>query len=881
MFAMSFGEKKVIALALAACAQGCSPARRPAEEELRRLFPEQTDLVAGARVHDGSGMRLTLPARASERISLALPGGPSIEVRELGCWGGISTRWTHTSYDCDDHRTFWRESGAGQEEWLLFDGDVLDDDVARWRVDGGELRQHGRSVDVLDADGTRRFTVSAPIVFSPQHAAFGATLEARADTIVLHLDERPRGPVLVDPVWVPAGSMSQTRRNHTATALADGRVLAAGGEEGFNNNVLLATAELWDPKTKTWSSAPPMPSAHIYHTATRLKNDRVLIAGWQIGTVFDPLQDKWILPSAMQKYRAYHGADLLIDGTVLVAGGENMGPPGAERYDPNSNSWTATTALMISYTYGNTVTALPDGRALVSLGPDVSTSGIYDPVKDAWQFTPPAKTGRAYHAAARLGSGRILFAGGTGQPFGLTKTAEIYDPAANSWTLAQDMSVKRYELRSAILPGGNVIIVGGQNGVFDWSSTEIYDETTNSWNSGPTMIKARSEFGLASIGGGELLAVGGLSGIGTTAESELFSDKKGLGVPCMSGAECATGFCVEGLCCDTACNTAEAQCQSCTKAKGAWADGTCTFLAGEPCDADGDRCTAKDKCTALGKCVAGNPVICPKPDQCHEAGTCDPKTGTCSSPANKTDGSPCDDGVPCTHDDHCTQGACAGAPVVCDPVAPCASPAYCDPNLGECVYPPQGKPEFSPCDDNDACTSNTYCIAGACQAYKTKQCPAPDECHVGVCQPSSGDCLAVTKPDGSSCKGTDPCMAAGSCQAGACVAAVPKCGPPPECHDPAPCSEGSDCVYPLSTDGSPCSAGSCRAGQCIASPRASASEPADLVIVGRGGCSITARRDIPLPWLAVLGVGLAGWRWRRRSSKNERPARPPPRPRDP
>ncbi len=861
MFAMSLGDKTVIALALAACAQGCSPARRPADEELRRLFPEQADRVAGARVHGGSGLRLTLPARASDGISLALQGGPSLEVHEVGCRGSISTRSGHASYDCDDHVAFWRESGAGYEEWLLFDDDVFDDDVARWTVDGGELRQHGRSVDVLDADGTRRFTVSAPIVFSREHGAFGATLEARACTVVLHLDEQPRGPVLVDPVWVPAGSMSQTRWNHTATALADGRVLAAGGEEGFNDNVLLASAELWDPKTKTWSATAPMPTPHELHTATLLKDGRVLVAGFKPSAIFDPSVEKWTAASLMQKQRNEHGAALLPDGTVLVAGGES-GPGSAERYDPAANSWSSTAPPMTPFLYATTVNVLSDGRAFVSLGPNLYKAGIYDPSKDSWQFTPDATHSRSYHTSALLPSGRVLFAGGTGQPDGITKSAEIYDPVANSWTSAPDMSVKRDSLRSATLPGGKIIIVGGENGVFDWSSTEIYDETTNSWKAGPTMITARSHFGLAPIGGGELLVAGGLSGIGTTAASELFSEKKGLGVPCMSGAECATGFCVEGLCCDTACNSVEAQCQTCVKANGAWADGTCTIRVGEDCDADGDRCTAKDKCSALGKCVAGSPVMCPKPDQCHEPGTCDPKTGTCSSLANKKDGSPCDDGVPCTHGDHCTQGACAGAPVVCDPVAPCASPPYCHAILGECMYPPQGKPEYSPCDDGDACSNQSVCEGGVCKGFDLKKCADPDDCHKAVCVPSTGECVPVAKPDGTSCAGADPCALVSSCKAGTCVTAQPKCEPPPECYDPAPCSTAK-CVYPIAADGSPCAGGSCNAGRCVPA----AASFSDGVIVGRGGCSVAASREAPFRWFAALGVGFAAWRWRRRRVK--------------
>ncbi len=73
------------------------------------------------------------------------------------------------------------------------------------------------------------------------------------------------------------------------------------------------------------------------------------------------------------------------------------------------------------------------------------------------------------------------------------------------------------------------------------------------------------------------------------------------------------------------------------------------------CD-DGDACTVGDVCGG-GSCTPGDPVVCPVPDQCHDAGTCDPGTGTCSTP-EKPDGTGCDDGNSCTIGDACHGGVC-------------------------------------------------------------------------------------------------------------------------------------------------------------------------------------------------------------------------------
>jgi hypothetical protein len=78
---------------------------------------------------------------------------------------------------------------------------------------------------------------------------------------------------------------------------------------------------------------------------------------------------------------------------------------------------------------------------------------------------------------------------------------------------------------------------------------------------------------------------------------------------------------------------------------------------GSSCN-DFNACTQNDHCSA-GACV-GDPVVCPPPDGCHEAPTCNPGPGCLS--ALKPNGTACDDGDPCTGDDACTLGVCAGTP---------------------------------------------------------------------------------------------------------------------------------------------------------------------------------------------------------------------------
>ena len=79
--------------------------------------------------------------------------------------------------------------------------------------------------------------------------------------------------------WSQAGSMATARAEHTATLLPNGKVLVAGGVADNNEAVALASAELYDPSTGTWSATGAMTTPRSQHTATLLANGKVLVTG--------------------------------------------------------------------------------------------------------------------------------------------------------------------------------------------------------------------------------------------------------------------------------------------------------------------------------------------------------------------------------------------------------------------------------------------------------------------------------------------------------------------------------------------------------------------------------------------------------------------------
>lgn len=95
------------------------------------------------------------------------------------------------------------------------------------------------------------------------------------------------------------------------------------------------------------------------------------------------------------------------------------------------------------------------------------------------------------------------------------------------------------------------------------------------------------------------------------------------GAPCRASSECASGFCIDGLCCSTACGTGGADdCMACSVAAGASVDGTCsTARVGTTCRPSRGVCDVAEVCS-------GTSSVCPgdSPPTCIDAGA--PDAGT-------------------------------------------------------------------------------------------------------------------------------------------------------------------------------------------------------------------------------------------------------------
>ena len=92
------------------------------------------------------------------------------------------------------------------------------------------------------------------------------------------------------PAWNYTQSMvTGGRRFHTATLLADGKVLVSGGTRGYedaatNSSNPASACEMWDPATGTWTTMASLSVYRGYHSVALLLPDgRVLSAGGTFG----------------------------------------------------------------------------------------------------------------------------------------------------------------------------------------------------------------------------------------------------------------------------------------------------------------------------------------------------------------------------------------------------------------------------------------------------------------------------------------------------------------------------------------------------------------------------------------------------------------------
>ena len=281
-------------------------------------------------------------------------------------------------------------------------------------------------------------------------------------------------------VWTPADLPLTARHQMSLVALADGRVLMAGGVTPDAAGTPVLGAEIWDPRTGAWSAAGDLALDRRDSLAVLLTDGRVLVldaetygegpAAGGTAEVFDPTTGTF---SPAGRLQARHGRGIggsgwaalmdavmvaLPEGRALVLGGrpeqtaDGTGdvPAVAEVWDPGDGSFHATEPLPCDPSRG-TAAPLPDGTVLIVCNvPNTGEGGmgarqpqwepdavVLDPVAGTFVRVAPPTT-MSTGAATSLPEGRVLLTGAA--IAGNTDPAEIREPDGTFRRLASPVN---------------------------------------------------------------------------------------------------------------------------------------------------------------------------------------------------------------------------------------------------------------------------------------------------------------------------------------------------------------------------------------------------------------------------------------------------------
>jgi len=731
-----------------------------------------------------------------------------------------------------------RPSAVGTEDFLLFDeaptGERLEyevqlgekvrglrlvENVLELVDEGGAPRLRVAPPYVIDAEGNRHdaaLSVEGCAVDSSRAAPWGrepVAAGASTCTVVVAWNERGVSyPAIVDPSWETTTSMATGRSSHAASLLSTGRVLIAGGQTGdysYTN-----TAELYDPSSGTWAATGTMATSRSNLPAVQLDATTVMVSGgystvlfgsnnyWQSAELYDTTTGQWSTTGSMTTGRMSHRAVRLTSGKVLVVGGRNGSNSltSAEIYDPTTKTFSSAGAMATPREEAEAV-LLPDGRVLVIAGYNrspqtyLSSTEIFNPATNTFSSAPSLSAARSDHRATLLSNGRVFVFGGrdSAGPLGSGAT---YDPASNSWSTIP-ASTARSMATATLLANGQVLVAGGGGPNTSYlKTTSLYDPATNTWVAGESMANSRRQHTATRLPSGDVLVVGGYDGSSDLTSVEIYRAPL---LTCTVSAECPNGPCVDGYCCDSACNGGCGRCDL------AGFEGSCRPIAAgssgspscSPYVCTGTSTACPTSCTSDAHCVEGN--VC-------SAGVCKPKAANgaaCSSNGECISGV-CSEGVCCDRAcdgtcESCASGTCSFV-VAGTPKAGCGY-FVCNGESSDCP---------ASCTSDGQCRSDAFCDAGVCRPKATNgtACGKGGDCQSGFCvdgvcceSACDGRCARCDREDargtcvpvvGNPVGGRAACTNDGTVCGGSCDGTSFDCSSP---------SAGSICAGPSCVDG--------------------------------------------------------------------------------
>jgi len=272
----------------------------------------------------------------------------------------------------------------------------------------------------------------------------------------------------------------QGRAHHTQTQLNDGRILITGGRTGAwerYDGRDSDTVELINIGSGLVSAGSPMNEKRIYHSATKLADGRVLVAGGQTWQVFDPISDSWSAPIKLKRRRWRHVA-LLVDAShVLLVGGLGSGGNTLEMIDIDAGTSSLFKSRFREHINDHGAALLPDGRVLIIGGQKnfqletLNDCYLFDIERDdILRIDGPATTPGGISDFQLIQTNEhVVILGGEAEKGRHDTELDLvatFSYEHLEWSSCAKLSRPRDDAAAVKLPDGSILIVGGAASAF-------------------------------------------------------------------------------------------------------------------------------------------------------------------------------------------------------------------------------------------------------------------------------------------------------------------------------------------------------------------------------------------------------------------------------
>ncbi|MDE0684448.1 MAG: sigma-70 family RNA polymerase sigma factor [Candidatus Poribacteria bacterium] len=330
-----------------------------------------------------------------------------------------------------------------------------------------------------------------------------AGLQAAETPLISDTQRNPLGPATLQ--WTRKADMP-TARTGFATSVVNGKVFVIGGNIQLKRDEFgdLSTSrvEMYDPKTDTWEQKASIPTARSGVSVSVVDGKIYAIGGTKTKTIqvprgfsseseelatvemYDPVTDTWTqkadLPTPKKTMTCVVSGKIYAIGGWLTANEKpHLGT--VEVYDPGTDTWAKAQSMNCARCSAAIDVVNGEIYAIGGLSSSpiqdesdlyLSSVEVFNPKTNQWEEKTEMPAPKALHTASVI-DGKIYVIGGYFKKDGEFKklsTIEIYDPTTDRWTQASDMPIGKWGHKTEVIDGQIYIFGGGPV-----TSVQVYD----------------------------------------------------------------------------------------------------------------------------------------------------------------------------------------------------------------------------------------------------------------------------------------------------------------------------------------------------------------------------------------------------------------------